>query len=62
MGIGDKALTIHGKLWNISLKDNKGKVHITKANGVTSILQEDWAFPAIMNLQNNFLIFPKMFS
>ena len=40
-GIGANAKTIYGKLWNISLKDNEGNVHITKAYGVTSILQED---------------------
>ena len=36
-GIGKKAKVICGKLWNISLKDNKGKVHTTKAYGVHSI-------------------------
>ena len=58
-GIGDKAKTIYGKLWNISLKDNKGKVHTTKAYGVTSILQEDWAFPAINEVAAQFPNIPK---
>ena len=46
-GIGKKAKVVCGKLWNISLKDNKGKVHTIKAYGVPLILQEDWAFPAM---------------
>ena len=40
-GTGQKAKVICGKLWNISLKDNKGKAHTTKTYGVSSILQED---------------------
>ena len=44
------------------LKDNKGRVHTTKAYGVTSILQEDWAFPAINEVAAQFPNIPKMFS
>ena len=58
-GIGDKAKIIYGKLWNISLKDNKGKVHTTKAYGVTTILQEDWAIPAMNEVVAQFPNVPK---
>ena len=58
-GIGDKAKTIYGKLWNISLKDNKGKVHTTKSYGITSTLQEDQAFPAINEVAAQFPNIPK---
>ena len=53
-GIGASAKTIHGKLWNISLKDNEGNTHVANAYGVTSILEEDWAFPAIIDLGDQF--------
>ena len=46
-GIGTSSKTIQGKLWNITLKDKEGKIHITKGYGVPSILQKDWSFPAI---------------
>ena len=49
-GIGSTAKTVYGKLWNISLIDNEGNVHITKGYGFTFILQEDWALPAINDL------------
>ena len=58
-GIGDKAKIIYGKLWNISLKDNKGKVHTTKAYSVTSILKENWAFSAINEVAAQFPNIPK---
>ena len=34
-------------------------MHITKGYGVTSILQEDWAFPAIDDLAAQFPNIPK---
>ena len=58
-GIGKKAKVVCGKLWNISLKDNKGKVHTVKAYGVPSILQEDWAFPAMYEVAAQFPNVPK---
>ena len=58
-GIGASAKTIQGKLWNISLKDNEGNVHVTKAYGVTSILEEDWVFPGVSDLADQFPNIPK---
>ena len=58
-GIGASAKTIQGKLWNISLKDNEGNVHVAKAYGVTSILEEDWVFPDIVDLADQFPNIPK---
>ena len=58
-GIGKKAKIICGKLWNISLKDNKGKVHTTKAYGVPSILQENWTFTAMNEVAAQFPNVPK---
>ena len=58
-GIGKKAKVVCGKLWNISLKDNKGKVHTIKAYGVLSILQEDWAFPAMYEVAAQLPNIPK---
>ena len=58
-GIGKKAKVVCGKLWNISLKDNKGKVHTIKTYGVQSILQEDWAFPTMNEVAAQFPNIPK---
>lgn len=58
-GIGSTAKTVYGRLWTISLIDKKGNVHNTKGFGVTSILQEDWAFPAINELAAQFPNIPK---
>ena len=58
-GIGASAKTIHGKLWNISLKDNEGNAHVTKAYGVTSIFEKDWVFPDISDLADQFPNIPK---
>ena len=58
-GIGTNSRTIQGKLWNISLKDKEGKIHITKGYGVPSILQNDWYFPAIKEVAGQFPNVPK---
>ena len=53
-GIGTSSKVIQGKLWNITLKDREGKIHITKGYGVPSILQKDWSFPAIKEVAGQF--------
>jgi len=58
-GIGTSSRTIQGKLWNITLKDKEGKIHITKGYGVPSILQNDWFFPAIKEVAGQFPNVPK---
>ena len=58
-GIGASAKTIHGKLQNISLKDFEGKMPVAQAYGVTSILEEEWAYPAIKDLEAQFQNIPK---
>ena len=49
-GIGTSSKLIQGKLWNISLKDKDGKIHITKGYGVPSILKTNWSFPDIKEM------------
>ena len=53
-GIGTSSKVIQGKLWNITLKDREGKIHITKGYGVPSILQKDWSFPDIKEMAGQF--------
>ena len=58
-GIGSKSRTIQGKLWNIALRDREGKIHITQGYGVPSILQDNWYFPAIKEVAEQFPNVPK---
>merc|ERR1712101_57893 len=58
-GIGTSSKVIQGKLWNITLKDKEGKIHITKGYGVPSILQKNWSFPAIKEVAGQFPNIPK---
>ena len=53
-GIGTSSKTIQGKLWDITLKDSKDGIHLTKGYGVPSILQNNWSFPSIKELAGKF--------
>merc|ERR1711895_210602 len=58
-GIGNKSRLIQGKLWNVTLKDREGKMHVIQGYGVPSILQENWYFPAIKDVAGKFPNVPK---
>ena len=53
-GIGSKSRTIQGKLWNIAHRDREGQIHTAQGYGVPSILQDDWYFPAIKEMAEQF--------
>ena len=62
-GIGSSSKLIQGKLWNNSLKDKDGNIHVTKGYGVPSILQTNWSFPDIKEMAGQFPNIPaKVFS